>query len=157
MQISRRVLVIDASDIDTESTFWAGLLGGVVHRDVAWHSVVVDGEWVMGVQHAPNHVSPDWPSGLQQQQMHLDLHVDDLDEAHALATELGGRRLQPPARPADNPDGNEFFAVYASPAGHPFCFGVHQPSAGPAARGVSAWRSRRPQAVGGMSRCHERP
>ena len=125
MKITRRVLVIDAADIDTESRFWAGLLSGTVHRDEAWHSVVVGDEWVMGVQHAPDHVPPDWPSGPQQQQMHLDLHVDDLDAAHALATELGGRRLQSPRRPADNPDGEEFFAVYASPAGHPFCFGVH--------------------------------
>jgi hypothetical protein len=33
--------------------------------------------------------------------------------------------VQAPRRPADNPDGDETFAVYASPAGHPFCFGVH--------------------------------
>ena len=51
--------------------------------------------------------------------------MDDLDEAVGLAVELGGRRLQAPRRPADNPDGDEVFAVYASPAGHPFCFGVH--------------------------------
>jgi hypothetical protein len=41
----------------------------------------------------------------------LDLHVDDLDAARRLA--------------ADNPDGEEMFTVYASPAGHPFCLGVH--------------------------------
>lgn len=110
MRIIRRVIVVDADDIDTESRFWAGLLGGVVHLDDTWHSVVVDGEWVLGVQHAPNHVPPQWPSGPQQQQMHLDLHVDDLDEAHALATQLGGRRLHGPRRPADNPDGDEMFA-----------------------------------------------
>lgn len=125
MKIARRVIVFDAVDIDAESSFWAGLLGGVIHRDEAWHSIVVDGEWVMGVQHAPDHVPPVWPSGPQQQQMHLDLHVDDLDGAHALATELGARRLQAPKRPADDPDGQGLFSVYASPAGHPFCFGVH--------------------------------
>lgn len=26
---------------------------------------------------------------------------------------------------AGNPDGDELLAVYALPAGHPFCFGVH--------------------------------
>ena len=42
----------------------------------------------------------------------------------SVAESMGGRLLQPPRRPADNPDGDELFAVYASPAGHPFCFGV---------------------------------
>lgn len=125
MKIIRRVIVFDASDIAAESTFWAGLLGGVVHRDDDWHSVVVDGEWVMGVQRSPNHVPPDWPDGRQQQQVHVDLHVDDLEEAGRLAVELGGRQLQSPRRPADAPDGDELFTVYASPSGHPFCFGVH--------------------------------
>jgi hypothetical protein len=96
-----------------------------VHRDPDWHSIVVDGEWVMGVQLAPNHVAPEWPGGPQQQQVHIDLHVDDLAAADRLAVDLGGRQLQAATRPADNPDGDEMFAVYASPAGHPFCFGVH--------------------------------
>ena len=125
MKILRQVVVFDAADIDRESRFWAGLLGGEVHPDEDWHSIVVDGEWVMGVQLAPNHVPPVWPAGPQQQQVHLDLHVDDLEAAERLAVEMGGRQLQPAMRPADNPDGDELFAVYASPAGHPFCFGIH--------------------------------
>ena len=125
MKITRRVIVFDAPDLEAESSFWAGLLGGEVFRDDEWHSIVVDGEWVMGVQLAPNHVPPDWPSGPQQQQVHVDLHVEDLEEAGRLAEQLGGRQLQEAIRPADNPDGDEMFAVYASPAGHPFCFGVN--------------------------------
>jgi predicted enzyme related to lactoylglutathione lyase len=125
MKIIRRVVVFDATDIDAESAFWAGLLGGTVHRDDDWHSIVVDGEWVMGVQRAPNHVRPQWPTGGQQQQVHLDLHVEDLEEAGRRALALGGHLLQPPRAPADNPDGTERFAVYASPAGHPLCFGTH--------------------------------
>ena len=126
MKINRQVVVFDAGDIEAESSFWAGVLGGEVHRDDDWHSIVVDGEWVMGIQLAPNHVAPEWPTKEgQQQQMHLDLHVDDLAEADRLTIKLGGRRLAAARRPADNPDGDEMFAVYASPAGHPFCFGVH--------------------------------
>jgi hypothetical protein len=124
MKVVRRVIVFDAADIEAESRFWAGLQGGEVHRDGDWHSVVVDGEWVMGVQRAPDHVAPTWPGGPQQQQVHVDLHVDALDEAGRRALDLGGRQLQAPVRPVDNPDGDEWFAVYASPAGHPFCFGT---------------------------------
>jgi catechol 2,3-dioxygenase-like lactoylglutathione lyase family enzyme len=125
MRITRVVVVFDAADIETESAFWAGLLGGQVHRDEGWHSVVVDGEWVIGVQHAPGHVPPQWPEGTPPQQVHLDLHVDDLRAAVERATALGARRLQAPRAPADNPDGDERYAVLADPAGHPFCLGVH--------------------------------
>jgi catechol 2,3-dioxygenase-like lactoylglutathione lyase family enzyme len=125
VQIQRTVIVFDAADIETESSFWAGLLGGEVYRDDNWHSIVVDGDWVMGVQFAPAHIPPDWPKGTPGQQMHLDLHVDDLGAAHKLVISLGGRQLQGPRKPADNPDGAEMFAVYADPAGHPFCIGVH--------------------------------
>ncbi len=117
--------MFDARDVEAESGFWAALLGGEVYRDEGWHSIVVDGDWVMGVQAAPDHVAPDWPTGPQQQQVHLDLHVDDLEDAQRRAEALGGRQLQAARRPADNPDGNEMFVVCASPAGHPFCFGVH--------------------------------
>ena len=48
MRITRRVVVVDASDIEAGKTFWAVLLGGTVHRDGDWHSVVVDGDWLMG-------------------------------------------------------------------------------------------------------------
>ena len=77
-----------AADIAAESRFWAGVLGGEVHADERWHSVVVDGEWVVGVQAAPDHVPPDWPAGPQQQQVHLDLHVDDLEQARGLEARL---------------------------------------------------------------------
>lgn len=95
MKLIRRVVVFDARDLEAESTFWAGLLGGIVHRDEDWHSVVVDGERVMGVQRAPDHVAPDWPTGPQQQPVHLDLHADDLEEAAQLAVRLGGRQRSP--------------------------------------------------------------
>jgi len=129
MKIYRAVIVFDAADLDTESGFWAAMLNGTVVADDDWHSVIVDGEWRLGIQLAPNHVPPEWPDGLQQQQIHLDLHVDDLEAAHEKAISLGARLLQPVARPADNPDGNETFAVYADPAGHPFCLGVHDQAA----------------------------
>jgi catechol 2,3-dioxygenase-like lactoylglutathione lyase family enzyme len=116
MKIRRQIIVFDAADLAEESAFWAGLLGGTVDADDDWHSVLVDGEWRLGVQLAPNHVPPDWPDGTPQQ-MHLDLWIDDLEAAHEEAVSLGARLL----RPADDPEAAEGFQVYADPAGHPFC------------------------------------
>jgi catechol 2,3-dioxygenase-like lactoylglutathione lyase family enzyme len=121
MKIKRHIIVFDAADLAAESAFWAGLLGGTVVADDDWHSVLVEGEWRLGIQLAPNHVPPEWPDGMQQQQMHLDLHVDDLQAAHEKVISLGARLL----KPADDTDAAEVFQVYADPAGHPFCLGVH--------------------------------
>jgi Glyoxalase-like domain len=58
MKIKRQIIVFDAADLAAESSFWASLLGGTVEADDDWHSVLVDGEWRVGVQLAPNHVPP---------------------------------------------------------------------------------------------------
>lgn len=117
MKIRYQVVAFDAADLEAESAFWAGVLDGEVDRDDGWHMVMVDGEPRIGVQHAPDHVPPDWPDGSPPQQMHLDLWVDDFAAAHARVTSLGARVLRP-ARGATEGDD---FQVYADPAGHPFC------------------------------------
>jgi len=118
MKIARQVVVFDAADLNAESAFWAGVLGGRVIADDDWHSVVdADGAWRVGVQLAPDHVPPDWPAGTPGQQLHLDLHVDDLQAAHDEVMALGATLLQA----ADDPAAVEGFQVYADPAGHPFC------------------------------------
>ena len=121
MKIRRQIVVFDTADIEAESSFWAALLDGTVARDDDWHSVMVDGEWRLGVQLAPNHVPPDWPDGTPQQ-IHLDLWVDDLASAHDEAMALGARQL----KAADDLTATEGFQVYADPAGHPFCFCWHK-------------------------------
>ena len=118
MKIARQIVVFDAADLNAESAFWAGVLGGRVIADDDWHSVVdADGAWRVGVQLAPDHVPPDWPAGTPGQQLHLDLHVDDLQAAHDEVMALGATLLQA----ADDPAAVEGFQVYADPAGHPFC------------------------------------
>jgi hypothetical protein len=77
----------------------------------------------MGIQLAPNHVSPEWPDGQQQQQIHLDVWVDDRGAAHEKAMPLGATLLKPADDPATT---GEVFQVYADPAGHPFCL-CHAP------------------------------
>ena len=123
MRMLRRVVVFDAADLEVESAFWAGMLGGTVFTDETWHSVInANGEWVIGVQLAPEHVPPDWPDGTPQQ-VHLDLHVDDPARAHAEAMALGARLL----RAADDLTAAQGHQVYADPAGHPFCIGWGHP------------------------------
>jgi predicted enzyme related to lactoylglutathione lyase len=124
MKMIRQVIVFDASDMEAESAFWAGMLGGRVLRDDDWHNVIdADDRWVMGVQLAPNHVPPEWPDG-SPQQIHLDLHVEDFPVAHEQAMALGARVL----KPAADLTADEGYQVYADPAGHPFCLGWGQPS-----------------------------
>ncbi len=117
MKINHQIVVFDAADLAAESSFWAGVLGGTVDAEDDWHMVMVEGRARVGVQLAPNHVPPEWPDGAQQQQIHLDLWVDDFEEAHARVMSLGAQIL----KPADETDGPDSFQVYADPAGHPFC------------------------------------
>jgi hypothetical protein len=117
------VVVFDAADLHAESAFWAGLLEGHVFEDDAFHSVIdAAGEWRIGVQLAPEHVAPGWPDG-PPQQVHIDLHVEDAEQAHAEAMRLGARLLQPGDMASE-----EGHQVYADPAGHPFCIGWGHPS-----------------------------
>ncbi len=126
MQLIRHVVVFDAEDIDTESRFWAAMLDGrVIDDDPRFHCVFDhDGNWVIGVQHAPDHTPPDWPNGAPQQ-VHLDLHVLDPTSAIAQATRLGARPLLTDGDPTDEQGHN----VFADPAGHPFCIGWGHPDA----------------------------
>src|SRR5262249_62023362 len=68
----------------------------------------------LSFQLAPDHQPPSWPDPAFPQQVHLDLRVDDIEEAERQVLALGARRL-----PTDEPG----FRVYADPAGHPFCLG----------------------------------
>ena len=58
MEISRIVPVLDAADVDAESSFWGGLLGGTVTAEDGWKTISVNGEPRLDVQLAPDHVPP---------------------------------------------------------------------------------------------------
>ncbi|KUG56973.1 VOC family protein [Kocuria palustris] len=122
MEILKQYPVLDTDDVDAEADFWAAVLGGTAEPDFqsaagGWRTIVVDGREVLGIQLAPDHVRPQWPDGPQHQQMHLDLYIADLEDAHAEITGLGAELLQP----AEDPAAARGFQVYADPAGHPFC------------------------------------
>ena len=116
MKINQQTVVFDAADLAAESGFWAALLGGTVDAEDDFHMVFVDGAPRIGVQLAPDHVSPDWPHG-DPQQIHLDLWIDDIRTAHEEVLAHGATLLKKAAG-GDTPDD---FQVYADPAGHPFC------------------------------------
>jgi len=117
MRIRREIVVFDTADLERESSFWAALMGGEARGDGDdWRTVYVDGEPRLGFQSAPTHEPPAWPDG-PQQQLHLDLYVDDIREAHDHALSVGATLL----RAADDLDADEGFQVYGDPSGHPFC------------------------------------
>lgn len=112
-------LVVDAADLDSESSFWHRLLGGSMTKTVTHHFLHVDSFPVIVIQHAAGHVPPQWPNGVLQQ-MHVDLTTDDTAAADERVLGAGGRRL----RPSDDAGASARHTgsrVYASPAGHPFC------------------------------------
>ncbi|KUJ35066.1 VOC family protein [Streptomyces sp. MI02-2A] len=112
-------LVVDAADLDSESSFWHRLLGGSITKTATHHFLHIDGFPVIVIQHAAGHVPPQWPHGASQQ-MHVDLTTDDTTAAEQRVLDAGGRRL----RPADDTGAlarDTGSRVYASPAGHPFC------------------------------------
>jgi catechol 2,3-dioxygenase-like lactoylglutathione lyase family enzyme len=111
-------VVFDCADPHELARFYSGLLG--------WPVVRVDGDWVdigdgrsrLSFQHAPDHQPPDWPDPAFPQQVHLDVAVEDIDEAERWVLAMGARLLS-----TEEPG----FRVYADPAGHPFCLEWKQP------------------------------
>lgn len=115
MKINYQVVVFDSADLEGESTFWAGVLGGIVEREDDWHRVLVDGEPRIAVQLDPEHMRPGWPDGIPQQ-IHLDLWVEDFEPAHEHVIALGADVLRPTTL-----EQGSAYQVYSDPSGHPFC------------------------------------
>ncbi|MGH4001444.1 MAG: VOC family protein [Pseudonocardiaceae bacterium] len=118
MPITLASVVIDAADVDEESSFWSRLLGGSLTSTPTHHFIQVPGLPMIVIQSAPEHSAPSWPDGTSQQ-MHLDFSVEDLADADRTATNAGAMRLRPTDEvPSGTSAGSR---IYASPAGHPFC------------------------------------
>jgi predicted enzyme related to lactoylglutathione lyase len=102
--------------------FYQRLLGWPIRDDEpGWATLrPADGSTGLSFQLEADHVPPVWPpeKGAQQMQIHLDLEVDDLDAASALAEDAGARLLNAHTEP------HEEVRTYADPAGHPFCLFV---------------------------------
>lgn len=109
--------VIDCPDPRALATFYAALLDWKVTVDDEWAEIrPEDGGDCISFQLVSEYRAPDWPSQAVPQQMHLDVIVDDLDQAEAAVMDRGARKaaVQP----------GTTFRVFLHPAGHPFCLCV---------------------------------
>jgi predicted enzyme related to lactoylglutathione lyase len=108
-------VVLDTRDPQSLAAFYAELVGAktVVDRK-DWVSIVNDEGRKLSFQTSPDHQPPQFPDPAGSQQFHLDIRVDDVDEAERKVLELGATRVS-----GAHEDGD--FRVFRDPAGHPFC------------------------------------
>ncbi|GLP79802.1 VOC family protein [Mycobacterium antarcticum] len=111
-----RSVVLDTREPRRLADFYADLLGG----DVASED---DGSWVvlteptgrrMAFQLSPEHQPPQFPDPRGSQQFHVDVEVDDIDDAEPKVLAMGATRVTDAVVEGE-------FRVYRDPAGHPFC------------------------------------
>ncbi len=109
--------VLDTPDPRGLARFYQRLLGWALHEDTPQWATLCPGDGGAGLsfQLEEHHVPPVWPAGPgdPRMQLHLDIEVDDLDAAVALAVEAGATVAD--FQPQDD------VRVYLDPAGHPFC------------------------------------
>ncbi|WP_327189573.1 VOC family protein [Streptomyces xinghaiensis] len=120
MAIARKGwVVVDCPDPLALARFYAGLLGGepdVEQDNDRWVQLITEDGWKLAFQRAEGFRPPRWPSAEHSQQLHLDVYVDEMEEAERRTLDLGATVLD-----TDDQGGKRGFRVYADPAGHPFC------------------------------------
>ena len=123
-RFSLTATVLGGPDPRGLARFYQRLLGWPIGDDSdEWATLrPADGGPGLSFQREDEHVPPVWPPrpGTQQMQLHLDLLVDDLDAAGALAEEAGAEQV------GGHEDDDEIVRVYRDPAGHPFCLFVRR-------------------------------
>jgi hypothetical protein len=110
----------DCADPRPLIEFWAGLLDGTILAVNEKTAIVATGTIMVAAIRVPDYTPPTWPGGATPKHLHLDLAVEDLDEAEAVALRLGATK-------ADHQPHPDQWRVYFDPAGHPFCFTVNIP------------------------------
>jgi catechol 2,3-dioxygenase-like lactoylglutathione lyase family enzyme len=113
-----RAVVLDCPDPRALAAFYRSLLGGdITYADDDWVNLRDGGNVLLSFQRAREYQAPDWPSAKHGQQFHIDVTVDDVDQAEPRVLALGARRTD--VQPGIDEDSN--WRVYLDPAGHPFC------------------------------------
>jgi catechol 2,3-dioxygenase-like lactoylglutathione lyase family enzyme len=108
---------LEAPDPQALADFYSAVLGWPVAQRDEDGAAIQFGEAnaYISFQRATDFVPPTWPAepAKQLMMMHIDVAVDDLDQAVAAAQELGATLAG--FQPQDN------CTVLLDPAGHPFC------------------------------------
>lgn len=119
-------LTIDCRELEPVLRFYEQLLGFevVAVNPLGWAQLRDPAGGVhLNIQADPSYEPPTWPEerGRQGKMLHLEVAVEDLDEALAIATAAGG--AEAPWQPPDR-DGSRIRVIF-DPAGHPLCLFVH--------------------------------
>jgi catechol 2,3-dioxygenase-like lactoylglutathione lyase family enzyme len=110
-------VVLDAPDPGALARFYSELLGWKIASDEGgWVTIAQPGTTsYIGFHQSAEYVAPTWPpaEGKQQQMLHLDFGVGDVEAAVADAIALGATLAE--FQPQDD------VRVMLDPIGHPFC------------------------------------
>ncbi|HEY6744248.1 MAG TPA: VOC family protein [Mycobacteriales bacterium] len=108
-------LVLDCPEPHTLAEFYSELLGLPRLADAPdWAAIGTDRLPAITFQRVLPYQAPTWPDPTIPTQLHVDVLVEDLDQAERRVLRLGAVLLEG----SDKPVG---YRVYADPAGHPFC------------------------------------
>jgi catechol-2,3-dioxygenase len=110
-----RSVVIDCREPARLADFYAQVVGGTPQaEDETWVVLVDPSGRRLAFQSSPEHQPPKFPDPRGSQQFHLDVAVDDVDEAERKVLALGATRVTDAVA-------EDHFRVYRDPAGHTFC------------------------------------
>jgi hypothetical protein len=108
-------VTLDCADAQQLADFWAKALDGTVaYTSDKFVGVEIPGGLWVGAYQIDDYAPPQWPDGRTPKQYHLDLAVDDLDEAEQGVLALGATKAAHQPQP-------DRWRVMLDPAGHPFC------------------------------------
>jgi len=108
-------VVLDTRDPHKLARFYAELLGATITTEEDDWVTITDADGrAVSFQTSPEHHPPRFPDPAGSQQLHLDVRVENVDEAERAVLELGASRVH------DASEDNTF-RVFRDPDGHPFC------------------------------------
>ena len=114
-RVSMGSVVLDTDDPPRLAEFYTALLDWQIESTEEDWITIGDGSGArIDFQLALNHKPPTWPDTAVPKQFHLDLDVDDLDQAASYAESIGAQR-------AASGDHAPDFIVFLDPSDHPFC------------------------------------